>query len=124
MDTVAGETPLSRATSRKVTVRLFVLRRVKSGSAGGQMGMNDWAWTNIFITGTSVRPEEAQSWEFLDVRNLGDIPAAAEGLDQQDAGGHAAGEQIHGGYFVGKRGALRGGDFEIVGHPAAVAGLG
>jgi hypothetical protein len=124
METVAGETPLSSATSRKVTVRLLVLRRVKSGSGGGQLRVNDWPWTNIFIIAASARPEAAQSWEFLDARNLGDVPAATEGFDQQDAGGHATGQQIHGGHFVGKRRALRGGDFEIIGHTAAVAGLG
>jgi hypothetical protein len=124
METVAGETPLSSATSRKVTVRLLVLRRVKTDSGGGQLRMNDWPWTNIFIIAASARPEAAQSGEFLDVRNLGDVPAASEGFDQQDAGGHATGQQIHGGHFVGKRRALRGGDFEIIGHAAAVAGLG
>src|ERR1700678_2184626 len=109
METVAGETPLSSATSRKVTVRLLVLRRVKTDSGGGQLRMNDWPWTNIFIIAASARPEAAQSGEFLDVRNLGDVPAASEGFDQQDAGGHATGQQIHGGHFVGKRRAVRGG---------------
>jgi hypothetical protein len=37
----------------------------------------------------------------LDAGNLGDVPAAADGFDEQDAGGHAAREDIDRGDFVG-----------------------
>ncbi len=57
----------------------------------------------------------------LDVRDLGDVPAAADCFYQQDAGSHAARQDVDGGDFVGERGALRGGDFEIVGDATLVA---
>jgi hypothetical protein len=53
METVAGDTPLSSATSRKVTAVLFTFRRVKKGS---EIGNDDGAsGTNIFITGGARR---------------------------------------------------------------------
>ncbi len=52
---------------------------------------------------------------------LSAVPASAEGLDEQDAGGHAAGHQVSGGALVGQLNALRGEDFEIGGGSPFVA---
>src|SRR6202142_574790 len=57
----------------------------------------------------------------LDGRDLGDVPSAADSFDEQDAGGHASSEDVHGSAFVRERGALRGGDFKIVCDAALVA---
>ena len=54
--------------------------------------------------------------------DLGDVPAAAYGFDEQDAGGHPARQDIHRGNFIRESGALRGGYLEIVGDAALVAG--
>jgi hypothetical protein len=57
---VAGETPLSKATSRRVTVRLFGLRRVKFLS-GHKLRCDSAARrTHIFTTGAE-RKASAES---------------------------------------------------------------
>src|SRR5277367_6093981 len=53
METVAGDTPLSSATSRRVTAVLFTFRRVKNVS---EIADDDGAGgVNIFITGGAGR---------------------------------------------------------------------
>ena len=56
--------------------------------------------------------------------SLRDLPAAAQGFDQQDAGGHAAGQHVDVGALVAECGALGGGDFQVVGYAAFVAAVG
>jgi hypothetical protein len=53
MDTVAGDTPLSSATSRRVTAVLLGFRRVKNGSE--VVADNGARRVNIFITGGAGR---------------------------------------------------------------------
>ena len=53
--------------------------------------------------------------------SVDDVPASAERLDQEDAGGQPAGEQRHRRALVVERGALGRDHFEIRDHAAAIA---
>src|SRR5579863_1660735 len=52
--------------------------------------------------------------EELNRRDLRRLPAAANGLDQQHAGGHSARQNIYSGNFIRQRRALRRGHFQII----------
>src|ERR1700693_6301176 len=54
-------------------------------------------------------------------RQAGGSPSAAESLDQSDAGGHPAAQDVDSGAFVGKSRALRRCHFEIADDTAFVA---
>ena len=58
------------------------------------------------------------------LRQLRDIPAAAEGADQAYAGDELAGLEVDGGALILEQGGLGGQDFEIAGDAAFVALVG
>src|SRR6266849_3171569 len=72
---------------------------------------------------TELRPSRGRKLrgEILNAGDLRDVPAATNSLDQEHAGSHAARADVDGGDFIGERGTLSDGDFEIAGDTTSVA---
>lgn len=86
-----------RETRRSIWTRVGEIDRVRESFNGEKSGRN------------------------LHPRNLSDTPTSTKCLDQEHAGSHALGGDVHGGAFVVECRAFGGGHFQIAGDASLVA---
>src|ERR1700735_4573846 len=137
IETVAGETPLSCATSRKVTPDFTALRRAKNALPRIRCSLR--AFAHLYHSPSTEASRTLPSHQMttsgqledlflrhknlkLNVRNLRDVPTSTNGFDQENAGRHPARQNCQGSDLVSKRRTLSRCHFQIICDTALITG--